>query len=933
MKLFTGVVENRNDPLRLGRCQVRVVGLHTHDKTALPTEDLPWAVPMQPVTSAAMNGIGWTPLGPVEGTWVVVVFTNEDNQQPIMMGTLGGIPQKDGVSVDADDDGIILKDEGSETTPTQNSNVVTTGSGAVLTDGSGNPVTTGTAATPTAIPGPGPYESKGGVKIPANATKGIQAIASAMDSAGITSKYARAAILGIAGGESMWVPQNEAYTYSITRIKQVYSWIDEANAETYSNWKGSRDEFFRYIYGPTTRSGKSLGHTEVDDGAKYWGRGFIQLTGKGNYKRYAKLSNVDIINSPELCNDYTEGAKICVAYFKDRVKVDQTDPSYFEAACVAVGYNTPDIKAKKKAFYEYFLGSESSEKDSTPGAVPNNVEVNASGIPKDREQNLVIGFRDPEMKYPLRTHIGEPDTNRLARGTTKGTNVEKRDATRAVGLPMADGSKFSQPAVPYNSKYPFNHVYESESGHVQEFDDTPKNERIHWYHKSGSFLETDVNGTHVNRIVGDGYEIIDKNGYVYVRGALTLTAEGVTNIYVSADANIKVEGITNIDLLNDVNLNVAGDFNINVAGSYNVKAADITIESTTDSIDITTPKDFNITADVNVNIKAAEGLFAESGADMNILAGAGLNQEASGEMNILSGGNMNLDYAQGHFGEGASGAEASTDAATTNLGDPPEIGNPTNNSFAAMETPTRDFEGEIDFETPDEVDSPAGKEFHNNREIVGTPSTAQNTTPSEETPAAGNKVQAAGANCDLIYTSTSFPMAFKLSERVSIGDLIKDSKHILADLTSNGKTVTKQEIVCNMKGLADNCIEKVFDAAGGKGAITITSGFRSPGVTAGASSTSQHNSGQAFDFVLTGKVNDYKAHFDFIQKIDKLIPYDQLILEYRDPGVNGNNKSQRICWIHCSFSYKNLRKSGFTMLNDKTYKRDASGNPSGFFLV
>ena len=39
MELYTGVVENRNDPLRLGRCQVRIVGLHTEDKTVLPTKD------------------------------------------------------------------------------------------------------------------------------------------------------------------------------------------------------------------------------------------------------------------------------------------------------------------------------------------------------------------------------------------------------------------------------------------------------------------------------------------------------------------------------------------------------------------------------------------------------------------------------------------------------------------------------------------------------------------------------------------------------------------------------------------------------------------------------------------------------------------------------------------------------------------------------
>ena len=110
-QLYTGCVENRNDPLKLGRCQVRVVGLHTHDKTHLKTEDLPWAYPMQPLTSAAMSGIGHSPLGPVEGTWVIVMFRDDDEQQPVILGTIGGIPQAFG-SVDKDDDTMILKQDG-----------------------------------------------------------------------------------------------------------------------------------------------------------------------------------------------------------------------------------------------------------------------------------------------------------------------------------------------------------------------------------------------------------------------------------------------------------------------------------------------------------------------------------------------------------------------------------------------------------------------------------------------------------------------------------------------------------------------------------------------------------------------------------------------------------------------------------------------------
>ena len=40
---FIGVVEDRNDPLELGRVRVRCLGYHTDDLSAIPTSSLPWA--------------------------------------------------------------------------------------------------------------------------------------------------------------------------------------------------------------------------------------------------------------------------------------------------------------------------------------------------------------------------------------------------------------------------------------------------------------------------------------------------------------------------------------------------------------------------------------------------------------------------------------------------------------------------------------------------------------------------------------------------------------------------------------------------------------------------------------------------------------------------------------------------------------------------
>ena len=94
---FAGVVEDRQDPLKLGRCRVRCLGYHTEDKNVLPTSDLPWAHPLLPITSSGISGIGQTPLGLLEGSWVIGFFRDADTKQDaVILGALPGKPTTTG---------------------------------------------------------------------------------------------------------------------------------------------------------------------------------------------------------------------------------------------------------------------------------------------------------------------------------------------------------------------------------------------------------------------------------------------------------------------------------------------------------------------------------------------------------------------------------------------------------------------------------------------------------------------------------------------------------------------------------------------------------------------------------------------------------------------------------------------------------------------
>ena len=78
---WQGRVEDRDDPLEIGRCRVRILGFHSQDKGEIPVDGLPWAYPAMPINSRP----GDPPVGPVVGTWVMGFFRDgNDAQEPVM---------------------------------------------------------------------------------------------------------------------------------------------------------------------------------------------------------------------------------------------------------------------------------------------------------------------------------------------------------------------------------------------------------------------------------------------------------------------------------------------------------------------------------------------------------------------------------------------------------------------------------------------------------------------------------------------------------------------------------------------------------------------------------------------------------------------------------------------------------------------------------
>jgi hypothetical protein len=339
---FVGVVEDRQDPKTLGRLRVRCLGYHTEGLDKLPTADLPWAHVMNPITSATVSGLGQTPLGAVEGTWVVGFFQDGgDAQQPIIIGTLPGVPSE--------------------------------------------------------LP---------------------------------------------------------------------------------------------------------------DTGAK---KGFMD-TG-GNYPKYKE----------------TDVNRLAV----------------------------------------------------------NSKSVDSSGRSADVELNphssLTIRKADRTVK------IGQADFNPVDLG---------RAFLSPISLEGDDGTEFNEPVTPYNATYPYNHVYESEAGHIREIDDTVGAERIHERHASGSGYEIGPDGTKVTRVKKDNYTLTTGDDFAHIKGNSSTTVDGGVRVFVNADGSTDDHNYT-IQVGNNANVNIQVD-----KGDVNV---------------VTTQGNINLKSGKNIHMDATQGIYMKAaGMDVEI---------------------------------------------------------------------------------------------------------------------------------------------------------------------------------------------------------------------------------------------------------------------------------------------------------------------------
>lgn len=184
---------------------------------------------------------------------------------------------------------------------------------------------------------------------------------------------------------------------------------------------------------------------------------------------------------------------------------------------------------------------------SPTGILVNTHVVGFYADGKSAQHPLVMGTFAANPGYtqddPTNNELHE--VNKLSRADKDYEHpvIKKKNDARTKSVPTAnDGTSWDEPESAYNAIYPKNHVTETESGHIKEYDDSVGTERIHEYHRKGTFYEIDADGNRSTRIVANNFTVVAGTDYVNVQGDVNLTVDSNCRTYIKGNWNIQVDG-------------------------------------------------------------------------------------------------------------------------------------------------------------------------------------------------------------------------------------------------------------------------------------------------------------------------------------------------------------------------------------------------------
>lgn len=329
----------------------------------------------------------------------------------------------------------------------------------------------------------------------------------------------------------------------------------------------------------------------------------------------------------------------------------------------------PQDRNGRYGFVDPRTGDEIS---SSPRKI-NPEEVRDPGYP---QQGIPMG------RYPQEAFLGEQDVNRLARGDKlDSTIIKSKKDKKERSIPTASGKAWSELESPAAPKYPYNHVTESESGHIFEMDDTPGTERVALFHRKGTWFEIHPDGSFQVRVEGDDFSVSMKDKKYYAAGNFDITSKGNIGI-LATTGNVKLKTMVgNIEaeaLIGNISATA-------IAGAIALTAGL--------GVSVTAGGPISLTSATSI-LLAAPSISIGSTGSMSMSSGGSMSMASGGSTSMVTGGAMEASAATMSFMTPGSAVHVNPGAVSAVSGPSSTTISPTSIiSFASGNTTTMDPTG------------------------------------------------------------------------------------------------------------------------------------------------------------------------------------------------------------------------------------------------
>jgi len=637
-----GVVEDRHDPDKMGRVKVRWLGYHTAEQSKIATEDLPWSQVMQPVGGHTMSGVGESHPGIEEGTWVIGFARDPESLQDwIIMGTLPGMnTQPSKHSAKPVEDGLphggwgrssengkfgFFDPTGTSASDKELSDIPFPPSAATWRKETETTITPNVDVIETANNqywGPGPFDKMklysdeilygtapsyqatrdAELDLPKGTAKTVP-ISTHTDALFETYGTTRRIVGPPTDSTRFWtnIEKSEnatninlghvistGYTTTNTPTYPVISEVAKRHRTPYPRMAMCRKKSIEKLYGKTM----------LDKIEKLFDDGVYGDVGKKKWKDVPDTHRIAIPLS-----DYNRlargGMKITDITFSPSIKVtvdSLTEEIQKDDIIMLSGIhgthelNGRRFKVKKLSGKVITIGSDDGTPISGPGDTDvtkysKNNKINPMATQAGWEYGDDFEFSQYRGGGVVLTD-GHFMIRRRAETREKWINIGYGTFANPAKIPFNGGNRtkevmthyWSEPTSAYAAQYPYNKVYESESGHIMEYDDTPGAERINQMHRSGTYYEIDDSGNKTTKVTGDNHNLTIHDDYLYVKGKILWT--GDDEIMIQANDQMTVGAKWNIRLVSDHNID------IHAKGDLNLRGHNVNIEANENSINM-----------------------------------------------------------------------------------------------------------------------------------------------------------------------------------------------------------------------------------------------------------------------------------------------------------------------------------------------------------